>query len=116
MSYYGKLQVVECDARMKASDVRKATRLLEKHDLRPESCFLDEMQSDADDAADAGHPARMIAIPEDRCWFHGNHVNEESLLLVAGLVKGRLSAVSRAKTAACTAGSSSRSACWRSAT
>jgi hypothetical protein len=91
MSYRSSLTVVECAASMKALDVGKAQRLLEKADCYAESCFLDEMRKAADDLIDDSDPNEEVPVPKDRCWFSGNHVSEESLALVAPLIVGRLS-------------------------
>ena len=83
--------MVDCDALMMAIDVGKARRLLEKNDIYPESCFLDEMVRAADAAIDEGLTDGKIAIPRQRCWFSGNHVDETSVALVAPMIVGRLS-------------------------
>jgi hypothetical protein len=91
MSYHGRLNIIDCDARMKALDVGKARRLLEEKDLYVESCFLDGMQDAANASVDAGLTDAMIEIQKDRCWFSGNHVSEESLALIAHMIVGTLS-------------------------
>src|SRR5277367_4275670 len=91
MSYQSRLTAVDCDARMKAIDVGRARRLLEKNDLYVESCFLDEMTKAADVAIDEGLSEALIEVPKGRCWFSGNHVDEESVALLAPMIVGKLS-------------------------
>ena len=91
MSYHGRMNVVECSARMKAIDVGRARRRLEKDDIGVESCFLDEMRKAAEAAIDEGLSDAWIDVPKGRCWFSGNHVNAESLLPLAPMLSGTLS-------------------------
>lgn len=91
MSYRARLNVMDCDARMRAIDVGKARRLLEKSDVGVDSCFLDAMKPAADGALDEGLPSGMVEIPKDRCWFSGNHVNAEGIGLLAPMIAGKLS-------------------------
>ena len=91
MSYQSHLVVVDCDARMKAIDVGRARRMLEKADLFIDSCFLDEMRKATEGALDEGLATAAIEIPKDRCWFSGNHLNVDSLAIIASMIQGKLS-------------------------
>ena len=76
---------------MKAIDVGRARRMLEKADLFIDSCFLDEMKKAADATIDEGLVEAKIEIPKDRCWLQGNHLNASTLQLIASLIQGKLS-------------------------
>jgi hypothetical protein len=91
VSYKGRLKIVECDAKMKASHVRKARRRLEENDAFIESSFLDTMQNEADALLDDDEGTSFIEVPKDRCWFSGNYVGAETIAPIASLIVGRLS-------------------------
>ena len=85
------MHVVECDASMRAIDVGKASRLLEKSGGGPESTFLQVMEKLADDAIDDGRETDGIEIPKDQCRFSGNYAGTDQLTPIAGMIAGRLS-------------------------
>jgi hypothetical protein len=91
MSYQSRMRVVQCDAHMKAVDVRKAKRLLDDVDIFLESSFLEEMRGASERAIDVGMPEATIDIPPKRCWLTGNYVSDKTLAMLAPMIVGKLS-------------------------
>lgn len=91
MSYRSRFNVVECKASMQAKHVNQSRRRMEAANIYAESCFLDEMRRTAEALLDEGLSTAMVEVPKNRCWFAGNHVNEEFFALLAPMIVGRLS-------------------------
>jgi hypothetical protein len=91
MSYSGRMIAVTCDAKIRAIDVGKAQRILNRRGFRIEFCFLGYMSGEADKLIDEDHSSAMVDVPKDRCFFSGHSVDPAMLEPIASLIRGTLS-------------------------
>ena len=70
---YDSVTVIKCAASIGAADVDRIFRAVRLGSVKlPESCFLNQMRSAADEALARGDDGAMIPVPPDFRWCGGN--------------------------------------------